>query len=80
MMSKIVIVDADDLENFSNQLKGFNNELEGRLSTLRAQFRRLGDTWRDPEYQKFALEFEQTSSPRPRRPPRNLPERVLASR
>lgn len=55
-----VIIDADDLDEFASQLNGFNRELVSQTSRLRAQFRRLGETWRDPAYARFAQEFEQT--------------------
>ena len=58
-MSK-VIIDADELDQFAMQLAIFNRDLVGQTSKLRAQFHRLGETWRDPEYVKFAQEFEQT--------------------
>lgn len=56
----IVIIDADDLDEFSAQLALFNRQLESQTSKLRDQFRKLGGTWRDPEYVKFGQEFEQT--------------------
>ena len=55
-----VISNADDLDEFATQLGGFSRELYSQTSRLRAQFRRLGETWRDPQYAKFAQEFEQT--------------------
>lgn len=30
------------------------------MTRLNAQFRQLGDTWRDQEHQKYGQEFEQT--------------------
>ena len=58
-MSK-VIIDADELDQFATQLNSFNSVLTGETSKLRGQFRRLGETWRDPQYTKFAQEFDQT--------------------
>lgn len=55
-----VIIDPKDLRLFANQLKQFNSELNTSSTRLQAQFRQLGDTWRDPAYAKFAQEFEQT--------------------
>ena len=49
-----------DLRTFASQLKQFNSDLAGSSARLQAQFRRLGETWRDPAYAKFAQEFEQT--------------------
>jgi hypothetical protein len=58
-MSK-VILDADDLDLFASQLSAFNRSLGGQCTILRGQFRRLGETWRDPQYAVFAREFERT--------------------
>ena len=55
-----VIIDPKELRLFANQLKQFNSDLNTGSSRLQAQFRQLGDTWRDPAYAKFAQEFEQT--------------------
>jgi uncharacterized protein YukE len=55
-----VILDPKELRLFASQLKQFNNDLVNDSSRLEAQFRRLGDTWRDPAYTKFASEFAQT--------------------
>ena len=55
-----VISNADDMDEFATQLNSFSRDLTGQTSRLRAQFRRLGETWRDPQYAKFAQEFEQT--------------------
>ncbi len=56
----MVIIDADDLAEFAAQLSTFSRDLRGQQSKLRAQFHKLGETWRDPQYAKFAQEFEQT--------------------
>lgn len=55
-----VISNADELDEFASQLGSFSRDLNGQTSRLRAQFRRLGETWRDPQYARFAQEFEQT--------------------
>ena len=57
-----VISNADELDEFATQLSIFSRDLGSQRSRLRAQFRRLGETWRDPQYAKFAQEFEQTMS------------------
>jgi WXG100 family type VII secretion target len=59
-MSGPVIIDPKDLRQFAAQLKQFNTELSSSSKRLSGQFRQLGETWRDPAYQKFAAEFEQT--------------------
>ena len=60
MPSGPVILDPKELRQFAGQLKQFNGDLAASSARLQAQFRRLGETWRDPAYAKFAQEFEQT--------------------
>ena len=58
-MSKVEI-DADALDLFVSQLITFNKTLSDQKSRLRAQFLRLGETWKDPYFMKFSQEFDQT--------------------
>jgi len=58
-MSK-VIIDADELDRFASHLSRFNSHLISETSTLRGQFIRLGETWRDPQFLKFEQEFIKT--------------------
>ena len=51
----------EDLERFARDLKQFNGQLTSSMASLKGQFARLGETWRDQEHQKFAQEFEQTA-------------------
>ena len=60
MAGGTVIIESGHLREFASQLKRFNAEMDGSSKRLYAQFRQLGDTWRDPAYQKFAQEFDQT--------------------
>jgi uncharacterized protein YukE len=55
-----VISNADELDDFASGLEAFSHELADQSSLMRARFRRLGETWRDPQYARFAQEFEQT--------------------
>ena len=55
-----VIIDPDELENFARQLSEFNSNLADEIRNLTSAYKRLGETWRDPAYHKFAQEFEQT--------------------
>lgn len=55
------IVDPDELERFTKELKQFNNRVEQMLRELTFRFNRVGDTWKDIEHQRFAEEFAQTS-------------------
>jgi len=62
MSGRSVRVNSGDVRTFAHQLNQFNSELVDSSSRLIAQFGRLGETWSDPEYAKFAAEFEQTMS------------------
>ncbi len=54
------IADPQEMQRFVSRLKQFNSKLASDASSLNGQFRQLGQTWRDQEYQKFAREFEDT--------------------
>jgi uncharacterized protein YukE len=54
------IVNPDELRRFAQSLKRFNAELENQMLALQGQVKRLGETWRDKEQQKFAEDFERT--------------------
>ena len=54
------IASPEELERFARDLKQFNSQLKDNMGRLNAQFRQLGDTWRDQEHQKYGQEFEQT--------------------
>jgi uncharacterized protein YukE len=58
--SGIVKANAGDVRLFASQLTGFNGRLADESARLSAQFRRLGETWADPQYAKFGDEFVQT--------------------
>ena len=60
MSHKAMIVDSEELDRFANHLRTFNTNLQSSMQQLNAQFRHLGDLWKDQEHQKFAQEFEQT--------------------
>ena len=59
-MSSQVIVNPEELERFARELKEFNSFVRDKTKRLDGQFKRLAETWRDQEHQKFAREFEQT--------------------
>jgi len=59
-MSPQAIADPADLVQFAQELRHFNDQLQESMSRLTAGFGRVGDTWRDQEHQKYAIEFEQT--------------------
>jgi WXG100 family type VII secretion target len=54
------IVNPEELERFAQNLKQFSSQLRDTTSRLQGQFNNLGDTWRDQEQAKFAQEFQQT--------------------
>lgn len=54
------IVDPAELRRFAHGLKQFNNEVGRHLAVLQGQFSGLGDTWRDQEHDKFAMQFAET--------------------
>lgn len=58
MSNGSVIIESGALRQFAAQLRQFNSQLDGSSKRLHAQFRQLGETWRDPAYQKFAQEFD----------------------
>ncbi len=59
-MSPRVVTDPEALENFARTLRAFNNHLKSQRNNLNAQFRQLGEVWRDQEHRKFAEQFQQT--------------------
>lgn len=59
-MSPQAIVNPDDMDVFTGELREFNTDIADRTSRLISEFRQLGDTWLDQEHQKFAQEFEET--------------------
>jgi len=60
MSSGIVRINSRDVRLFASQLKDYNARLADESARLTAQFRRLGETWQDPQYARFAQEFVQT--------------------
>ena len=58
-MAPQAVVNPEDLRRFARELNQFNKELLERMMLIQAQFKDLGDTWRDQEHEKFAQEFEQ---------------------
>ncbi len=60
MAGEPVILDPKELRLFAARLKQFNATLSQSSQQLQAQFRELGETWRDPAYAKFAQQFHET--------------------
>jgi len=54
------IADPEELRRFAQTLKAFNTNLQQAMQQLQGSAIALGQTWRDQEYAKFQVEFEQT--------------------
>jgi uncharacterized protein YukE len=61
MLGGQAVVKPEDVRRFASQLKDFTNKLNNDSSRLQAQFKQLGETWRDQEHLRFAQEFEQAT-------------------
>lgn len=61
MLDGQVMVRPEDLRKFIGELKQFTSRLNNDSNRLHAQFKRLGETWRDQEYMRFAQEFQQAT-------------------
>ena len=61
MLSGQAFVKPEDVRRFASELKQFSNHLHNDSNRLKAQFKRLGETWRDQEHQRFSQEFEQAT-------------------
>lgn len=59
-MAGRIVIDTQEVLKFVSQLKAFNDLLEQQTKTLDAQFKRLGESWKDAEYKKFSVEFEKS--------------------
>lgn len=53
-MSNKIDIDVAELERFVGKLVEFNRKLEENTYQINGQFQELGQSWRDPEYQKFS--------------------------
>ena len=54
------IVDPEELRRFAQLLAVSTLEINDLLSRIRNGLNRLGETWRDQEYQSFSSQLEQT--------------------
>ena len=50
-------VDSEKLRSFARQLRGFADFTEGTMRRLGGEISRLGNTWRDQEFERFVREF-----------------------
>jgi uncharacterized protein YukE len=49
--------DPEKLRDFAQKLKSFADLVEGTMGDLNSRLGRLGDTWRDQEYDYFVNKF-----------------------
>lgn len=56
-MTQRIITDPKAMIQFANQLQSFNKDLADKSKKLNAQFKELGQEWKDQDYQKFTNEF-----------------------
>lgn len=59
-MAGRIVIDTKEVLKFVSQLKVFNDLLEQQTKILDAQFKRLGESWKDAEYKNFSVEFEKS--------------------
>lgn len=53
-------IDPKEIRRFVTLLNKFNSELASKRKILNAQYKKLGETWQDPQYKKFESEFSST--------------------
>lgn len=56
-----VYVNPEELRSFANKLNGFSHFVEEQFNGLGGALSRLGDTWRDQEYQNFVDYFRRVN-------------------
>ncbi len=54
-------VNPEELREFAQALKAFNQQANDLLVNMNARFNRLGQSWKDPQQQRFANEFAVTT-------------------
>jgi uncharacterized protein YukE len=52
-----VHIDPEQLRNFAGELKKFNKVVNSYFQAMPGEMNRLGNTWRDQEYEKFKRGF-----------------------
>jgi uncharacterized protein YukE len=48
-----VYSDPERLREFASQLKAYNEFVEAMMASVREATKRLGETWRDPQFEEF---------------------------
>jgi len=49
---------TEELQNFVTNLERFNMEVEEETDSVYGRAKMLGETWRDPSYERFIEEFD----------------------
>lgn len=52
--------DPERLREFALQLKSYNDFIETMMASVRQGTRRLGQSWRDPQFEEFETVLERT--------------------
>lgn len=55
-----VYVDPEELRAFASKLKSFAEFVDGQANSITTDLGRLGETWRDQEYEDFVKYFNRT--------------------
>jgi uncharacterized protein YukE len=55
-------VNPERLRAFAQGARGFGEQTGESMGRLEAQIQRLGNTWRDQEYQRFTQEFHKVKA------------------
>jgi len=58
MESRGAKVITEELQNFVTNLQRFNMEVEEETDGVYGKAKMLGETWRDPSYERFIEEFD----------------------
>lgn len=53
-----VIENPEDIDAFAGSLSRFSGDLRSMISGMNGQFSKLGDTWRDPAFTRFAQDYQ----------------------
>jgi hypothetical protein len=53
-------VDPEELRAFAGKLKSFAEFVDGQANSITTDLGRLGETWRDQEYEDFVKYFNRT--------------------
>lgn len=52
------VVDPEELRRFAQALRRFTASVTQQMTAMQGMMNQLGETWRDQEHAKFAVEFE----------------------